>query len=93
MYVYQMATKYTKWPKIYQITVKYTKWTQNILSSREIDQHLPLQGPRKCTQYRNLPSGSHENSVAEICRIIASNVFADFWGARNSKCRDKPSLV
>jgi hypothetical protein len=36
-YVYQMATKYTKWPqnipnghKIYQMATKYTKWPYNI---------------------------------------------------------------
>jgi hypothetical protein len=43
--IYQIATKYTKWPynisnghKIDQMTIKY------------LHQHLPLQGPPKCIQ-------------------------------------------
>jgi hypothetical protein len=43
--IYQMATKYTKWPqnipnghKIYQMATKYTKWPQNIPNGLKMDQ-------------------------------------------------------
>jgi hypothetical protein len=56
-YIYQMATKYAKWPqnipndhKIHQMTTKYTKWLQNIPNGPKINLHLPLQVPPKFTQ-------------------------------------------
>jgi hypothetical protein len=72
--MYQMATKYTKWPqnipnghKIYQNATKYTKWPQNIPNGHNIlpngnliHQRLPLQVPPKFTQiwFENMPSGN-----------------------------------
>jgi hypothetical protein len=45
--IYQMATKYIKWPQNIPNGRKYTKWPQNRPNGSKIDQNLPLQVPAK----------------------------------------------
>jgi hypothetical protein len=60
--IYQMTTKYTKWPqnipidhKIYQLTTKYTYWPQNLPNFSKID-HIAIKYTNifRCKTLQNL---------------------------------------
>jgi hypothetical protein len=72
--IYQNGENYTKLSLIFQVAIKYTKWPKHIPNGQKIHQHFSFQGTPKFTQIgifwlETIPSG---NPAVKICFVPRS---------------------
>jgi hypothetical protein len=85
--IYQMATKYTKWPqnipnghKIYQMATKYTKWLQNIPNGHKIYQMATkyTKWPQNIPNYSKLLRMAIKNIKKTVGALLSGKII---WAA------------